>query len=187
MKIAKTSEGSGTRPCELALSAARTDIGSVRRIEIARAAWGAALLLAPRTVLEQIHHLQVDGTSLLLARILGVRHLGQAFLSGVDPSPEVLAMGVWVDAAHATSALALAAVDRARARGGLTDAGVAGVWAAAGYHDLNSGAVPSPRHDRRRDTMARWVLGIVPGGSMLMRRSDDHRRTAPAGGGLDGS
>jgi hypothetical protein len=168
------------RTPELALTTAPAASIRSRWIELARAAWGAALLLAPRQV-------RVDDRSLLVARILGARHLSQAVLSGVDPSPEVLAMGVWVDCAHATTALALAAVDRSRARGGLTDAGVAAVWAAAGYHDLNTGAVPSPRHDRRRDAMARWVLGMVPGGSILMRRSDRHRRSALAGVGLHGA
>lgn len=44
--------------------------------------------------------------SLIVARILGARRLTQAALSDVGPSPEVLAMGVWVDCAHATLASA---------------------------------------------------------------------------------
>lgn len=73
--------------------------------ELARAGWGAALLVAPRVVREREHHLNVDPGSLLVARVLGVPHLAQAALSGVNPSPEVLAIGVWVDAAHPSTAL----------------------------------------------------------------------------------
>ncbi len=164
------------------MSAARADGTPRRRIELARAGWGAALLLAPRQVLEQVHHVQVDTKSLLVARILGARHLSQAALSGIGPSPEVLAMGVWVDCAHATTALALAAVDRTRARGGLTDASVAAALAGTGYRDLHIGAVPPPDHDRRRDMLARWVLGFAPGGSSLLRRADAARHTAKLGG-----
>src|SRR5581483_5459706 len=107
-----------------------------RAIELVRAGWGAALLLAPQHVMERVHHVDVDTKSVVVVRILGARQLTQATLSGFRPSPEVLAMGVWVDAVHALTALGLSAVDRARARGGLTDAAVAGVWAAAGYRDL---------------------------------------------------
>lgn len=157
------------------MSSTRADEPPRRWIEVARASWGAALLLAPRQVLEQVHHLQVDNKSVLVARILGARHLGQAALSGIGPSPEVLAMGVWVDCAHAATALGLAATDRARARGGLTDAGVAALWAAAGYRDLHQGALSPPNHDRRRDTLARWVLKLAPGGTFLLHTADEAR------------
>ncbi|HZQ32793.1 MAG TPA: hypothetical protein VFB19_13785 [Mycobacterium sp.] len=145
-----------------------------RAIELVRAGWGAALLLAPQHVMERVHHVDVDTKSVVVVRILGARQLTQATLSGFRPSPEVLAMGVWVDAVHALTALGLSAVDRARARGGLTDAAVAGVWAAAGYRDLaHSEATPS--HQRLRDRLARLVLGIVPGGGSLLRRVDATR------------
>jgi len=62
------------------------------------------LLFAPRAVLNRVHHVEVDTKSVLVARVLGARHLTQAALSGVNPSPEVLAMGVWVDVAHACTA-----------------------------------------------------------------------------------
>ena len=153
----------------------------IRKIEILRAAWGVALLIAPRRVLTDIHHVTVDRKSLVIARILGVRHLTQAFLSGLSPSPEVLAMGVWVDLAHAGTALGLAGADRSRARAGLTDAGIAATFAGLGYRDLTtSHTTPAatspatfhrtpPGHDRRRDILARVVLRIVPGGSFLLR------------------
>lgn len=47
---------------------------------------------------------QVDRKSLLIARILGARQISKALLAGIDPSPQVLAMGVWGDLTHAASA-----------------------------------------------------------------------------------
>lgn len=152
-----------------------------RKIELLRAGWGAALLVAPRQVMTNVHHVRVDRKSVVIARILGARQLTQATLSGFRPSPEVLAMGVWVDAVHAMTALGLAMLDRSRARAGLTDTAIAGLWAGAGYRDLAS-AGPTPlAHQRRRDQLARIVLGAVPGGSPLLRRvAADRRRPGGA-------
>lgn len=151
--------------------------GRLRRIELARGVWGAALLVAPRQVMERVHHVRVDTNSVVVARILGARQLTQAALSGIRPSPEVLAMGVWVDTVHALTALGLAVVDRTRARAGLTDTAVAGVWAAAGYRDLSGAEATPPAHQRTRDRLARVVLGLAPGGRLLLRQvSADRRR-----------
>lgn len=153
-----------------------------RKIELARAVWGGALLFAPRVVLTRIHHVEVDTKGVAVARILGARHLSQAALSGINPSPEVLAMGVWVDTAHAATAFALAVADRGRARAGLTDTVVAGAWAAVGYRDLNRAPATPPAHDRRRDALARGVLTRVPGGSSLLRITDRDRHAAHPSG-----
>ncbi|KDE98132.1 hypothetical protein Y900_004025 [Mycolicibacterium aromaticivorans JS19b1 = JCM 16368] len=147
-----------------------TDVATTRSrsIELTRAGWGLALLVAPRAVMETVHRIEVDTKSVVVARILGARHLTQALLSGWRPSPEVLAMGVWVDAVHAMTAVGLAAVDRSRARAGLTDAAAATVWAGAGYHDLSQRSATPPSHQRVRDRLARIVLGVVPGGAFLL-------------------
>lgn len=147
-----------------------------RPIELGRAGWGAALLFAPRPVLEHVHHLQVDTKSVVIARILGARQLTQAALSGLRPSPEVLAMGVWVDTVHAMSAIALALADRSRARAGATDTAVAGLWAVLGYRDIGARPATSASHERRRDRLARSVLSIAPGGRPLMRQVDRARQ-----------
>jgi hypothetical protein len=155
---------------------------SSRKIELIRAGWGAALLLAPRPVMSTVHGVRVDRKSVLTARILGARQLTQAALSGIRPSPEVLAMGVWVDAVHAMTALGLALVDTTRARAGLTDTAVAALWAGAGYRDLTSAQSTPPAHQRCRDQLARFVLGGVPGGALLMRRvTADRRQLAGTG------
>ena len=153
-----------------------------RPIELVRAVWGAALLLAPRQMLHSVHHVRVDTKSVVIARILGARQLTQAALSGVRPSPEVLAMGVWVDTVHALSAIGLSVADPDRARAGLTDTVVAGLWAAAGYHDLQGAGATPPSHDRRRDRLARIVLGVAPGGALLLRQVNVDRRRSPVGG-----
>ena len=158
-----------------------------RKIELFRAGWGAALLVAPRHVMTNVHHVRVDRKSVVIARILGARQLTQAALSGVRPSPEVLAMGVWVDAVHAITALGLAVLDRPRARAGMTDTAVASLWAGAGYRDLTVAGSTPPTHQRRRDRLARIVLGIVPGGGPLLSRVvADRRRPDSAATGRTG-
>lgn len=149
--------------------------GRSRKIELVRAAWGAALLVAPRPVMQNVHHVRVDTKSVVVARILGARQVAQAALSGVRPSPEVLAMGVWVDAVHALTALGLAGLDRSRARAGLTDSAVAAIWAGAGYRDLRRAGATPPSHQRRRDQLALLVLRVVPGGRRLVTHIDADR------------
>lgn len=142
----------------------------IRAIELIRAGWGAVLLAAPNQVLDHIHGVQVDRKALVVTRILGARHLAQALLSGVNPGPEVLAAGVWVDTVHSATALGLAVVDRHRARGGVTDAVVAASWAGLGWRHLRAGKA---RTDgvRGRDRLARTVVGALPGGRGLMARA----------------
>lgn len=142
----------------------------IRAIELIRAGWGAVLLAAPTEVLDHIHGVQVDRKALVVTRILGARHLTQAALSGVNPGPEVLAAGVWVDVVHSATALGLAVLDRRRARGGVTDAAVAATWAALGWRHLRAGRA---RTDgvRGRDRLARTVVGALPGGGGLMARA----------------
>ncbi len=147
----------------------------VRRIELLRAGWGAALLLVPEQVLARVHRVTVDRTSVTVARVLGARQLTQAVLSGSNPSPEVLALGVWVDTAHALTATGLALVDPQRARAGWIDTAVAGSWALFGYRDLSTARSTAPEHERRRDQLARWVLGVVPLGGPLRRLARERR------------
>ncbi|OBH94117.1 hypothetical protein [Mycobacterium sp. E2733] len=142
----------------------------IRLIEVLRAGWGTVLLAAPSEVLDHIHGVEVDRKALVVTRILGARHLTQALLSGINPGPEVLAAGVWVDTVHSITALGLAVVDRRRARGGVTDAAVAASWAGLGWRHLRAGKA---RTDgvRGRDRLARMVVGALPGGGGLMARA----------------
>ncbi|WP_255605675.1 hypothetical protein [Mycolicibacterium xanthum] len=142
---------------------------AMRAIELGRAAWGAALLADPDAVLGTVHGLTVDDRSRVVARILGARQLTQATLSGLRPTPEVLAMGTWVDAVHALTALGLVVVDRSRARAGITDAVIAAGWAGAGWRDLRRAAPTPPAHRRVRDRLAVRLLHLAPGGRGLLR------------------
>ena len=107
----------------------------IRKIEILRAGWGLALVLAPRWVLTHVHRVRIDRPAVVVARILGTRHLAQAALTVRDPGPRVLALGAGVDALHALSGLGLAAVDPSRASAGLIDASITSGFAAAGLRD----------------------------------------------------
>ena len=152
------------------------DTKQYRSIEVLRGAWGVALLAAPDRILGAVHGLRIDTRSRIIARILGFRHLTQAALSGYRPSPEVLAMGVWVDTVHALTAVGLAAVDHRRIRAGLVDTAIAATWAAAGYQDLDSARATAPRRQRVRDELAVIVLAQVPGGRFLQQQIDHARQ-----------
>ena len=148
-----------------------------RRLELVRAAWGVAMLLRPGPILSAVDT-GGDRTMIVVGRVLGARHLTQAVLSGARPSPEILAMGVWVDAVHALCALGLAAVSPSRTGAGVGDAVGAVGWAAFGYHDLTNPRSIVPAGSRRRDAMARWTLARVPAGGPLLDRCDrESRRT----------
>lgn len=82
----------------------------------------------------------------------------------------MLAAGVWVDTVHSATALGLAALDRRRARGGVTDAVVAASWAGLGWRHLRNGQA-STDGLRGRDRLARAVVGSLPGGRGLMARA----------------
>lgn len=144
---------------------------NIRYLEVGRAAWGMALLIAPRQVLQRLHHVRVDQRSEWVARVLGARHLTQAAISGVEPTPAVLAVGVWVDVVHAATAVGLAAVDDGRRRAGLTDTAVAATWAALGLRDLLTSSPGTPATRSRRDALAQWALRWLPGAQPLRRRT----------------
>ncbi|MEU8264025.1 hypothetical protein AB0C02_25810 [Micromonospora sp. NPDC048999] len=92
----------------------------------ARLAWGATLVVAPRRVLSRWGH--PSGLAVGTLRVLGVRHLAQAAMTLRRPVPAVLVAGAAADLLHATSALALAAVDRRQRRLALLDSAIAGSW-----------------------------------------------------------
>lgn len=146
-----------------------------RYIEFARAGWGTVLLIAPRTVLARAG-LRTDRNALVVTRILGARHLAQATLSGANPTPEILAAGVWVDGVHSLTALGLAVVDRSRARAGVADAVVAALWAGLAAYDLRTGKVSQDDHARVRNRLARTVVGALPGGRMVMGQAERARQ-----------
>lgn len=145
-----------------------------RRIELARLGWGVLLLAAPTQVLAATGA-RVDARSIVVTRILGARQMTQGALSGLRPSPEVLAMGVWVDAAHSATALGLAGFDPSRAVAAVADAVVAAGWSWLSLRDLRHAVATPPTHDRLRDALARATLRVTPGGAWLLRLADRAR------------
>jgi hypothetical protein len=149
-----------------------------RKIEIARGLWGAALFTAPGLVLDVTGGDPGDRASRLVMRILGARQVTQAVLSGIGPTGPVLALGVWVDVAHAATSVGLALTDRRYTRPAAVDATIASGWALAGLHTLNN---QSPQAGEPcRSQLARTVLGVLPGGAHLLAKADD----VTAGAGL---
>ncbi len=146
-----------------------------RYIELIRAGWGVALVVAPRAALSRVPGARIRPKAVVVARILGVRHLIQACLSGFRPTPEILAAGVWVDFVHSVTALGLAITDHRYIRAAMADTVVAAVWSAAGLCDLHIGNVPSASHARLRDRLARSVFGVLPGGRLLMNKASKAR------------
>ena len=149
-----------------------------RRLELLRLLWGLAMLTRPGPIMSAVGT-GGDRTMVVVGRILGARHVTQAVLSGARPTPEVLAMGVWVDGVHALCALGLAGASPSRTGAGVGDAIGSSGWAALGYHDLVNPRSIVPSSTRRRDAMARWTLARVPAGGRLRRRADHERSRSP--------
>ncbi|MFI7070748.1 hypothetical protein COO58_13730 [Micromonospora sp. WMMA1996] len=97
---------------------------------IGRVAWGALLLVAPGALLRPVG--PATPAALATLRVLGARHLVQAAVTVRRPAPGTFLAGAAVDAVHALSTLALAAVDRRQRHAALADTAVAAVWAVLG-------------------------------------------------------
>jgi hypothetical protein len=102
---------------------------------LVRAAYGAALCCAPGPMLRLAGGPGAGAGpgARAVARVLGGRHIVQAVLSAMRPTPAVLALGAGTDVLHSASMIALAALDRPRRRLGLTDSLVAAAFAAGGW------------------------------------------------------
>ncbi len=106
----------------------------MRRLTATRAGWGAVLLTVPGLILRRLPGQQDTGPVRDIARILGLRHLVQAAIVARRPTRDRLLAGAAVDAAHATSMLALALLRPDHRALALADAGCASTFAAAGIH-----------------------------------------------------
>jgi hypothetical protein len=78
----------------------------------------------------------------------------------------VLALGVWVDCAHAATSVGLAVTDRRYTKPAAVDAAIATGWALAGLHDLTNDGEQTG--EQRRTRLARSLLGVLPGGGRLL-------------------
>ena len=140
----------------------------VRVLSPARAAIGAARLVFPVLSLPGINTVGLGAGGRRVVRVLGVRQVAQAALTGRAPTRAVLWLGAEVDAAHAVSMVGLAICSRRYRRAALGDATVAGALAAAGaWAALHSPAEPIAGRTPAgvwRDRMAERLAGLaVPG------------------------
>jgi len=98
-----------------------------------RAAWGGALLIAPRPALRLLGAGHVPDSGLVIARVLGARHVLQALITRARPLRPVLIAGGVTDALHSASDVLLAVVQPRWRRPALTDAALAAGFAATSW------------------------------------------------------
>jgi hypothetical protein len=99
---------------------------------LARGTYGVLLLSAPGSLIRLAGGSGSNPRARAVARLLGARHLTQAVLAAIGPSPAVLALGAEVDLLHCASMMALGGVDAPSRRIALTDGVVAAAFAADG-------------------------------------------------------
>lgn len=108
----------------------RQDRRHGRRLATTRLLWAGALFVAPRQLL-RLAGGTADPAALKVARVLGGRHALQGAVE-LASWPRGRRLGAAVDGLHALTALALAGLDPKRRRVALSDALVAGTFAADG-------------------------------------------------------
>ncbi len=105
---------------------------SLRLLIAVRTLWGSVLLAAPDAVLRDLPHDRLDRPARVVARLLGVRHLTEAAVTGRRDSRTLIRAGASIDAIHATTFAALAALRPDRRKLALTNVATASALAAAG-------------------------------------------------------
>jgi hypothetical protein len=112
-------------------------------LQLTRASYGVALVMAPGLVVCLATGRFPSRRWRRVAQVLGARHLVQAAVTAVVPVPDVFALGAGVDALHAGSMLMLAAADPVARHAALTDALAETVFGALG----RSASVQAPEGD----------------------------------------
>ena len=105
-----------------------------------RAAYGAALLLVPERVLGLGTRAPIPPAAVVVARVLGARHVLQSLLTAAAPTAAVTGAGALVDVLHGSTGVGLAAMSPRWRRTALADAALATVLAAAGGRGRRTGA-----------------------------------------------
>ncbi len=98
---------------------------------LARLLFGGWLVVFPRSILAALGAAS-DRRAILLARILGARHLAEAVLVGFRSDRRLALAGALVDGTHAITAAGFGALDRTRRRAALTNAVVAAGFCVGG-------------------------------------------------------
>ncbi len=105
----------------------------LRSAAVARAGWGAALLLTPELLLRIGGRPPAPAAAIAVARVLGARQLLQAVVTTAAPTARVARLSAATDTLHAGTDAWLAAVSRRWRRIALIDTAIAGGLAAAGW------------------------------------------------------
>jgi hypothetical protein len=141
-----------------------------------RAGLGAAQVLNPRLASRLLVIPPLERRSRRVIRVLGIRQLFQALVTGAQPSATVLWLGAVVDAAHAASMVALALCSRRWRRAALGDAMVASLFALAGAAAARWGRRTAAQTGwgARRDRLAERVAArLMPDCLLRGARSDE--------------
>lgn len=132
-----------------------------------RAAVGVARLAYPHTVIPGLAAGPLRGRGRKAVRVLGVRQVTQALVSGLTPTRAVLWLGAEVDVAHAASMIGLAVFERRYRRAALVDAAIAAAFALAGATAARSAPSKPPATSRlggwRNRQAERLAHHLVPG------------------------
>jgi hypothetical protein len=91
-------------------------------VQLTRAGYGAALLLAPGPVIRLATGSSPSRRTGQVARLLGTRHLAQTALTVVRPDTGTFILGARVDSVHAASMVLLATLSPTARRTALADA-----------------------------------------------------------------
>ena len=110
----------------------------MRYATIARLGYGTLLLITPRAAVQLVSGGSADRATMVVGRVLGLRHLAQAL--GVDRTGTRgrLLVGAAIDAAHALSMVGLAALSEGYRRPAALDAALAIGWAINGVREARS-------------------------------------------------
>lgn len=165
------------------MSRARAGWSPAALLGVVRGGYGLLQLTAPSLIADRVLRRPLDARGKATARVLGVRQIGQAVVSGRDPGYPVLALGVEVDLLHALSMIGLAAVDPRRRPTATVDAVIAASFAAAGALTARAAADGQPPHAAhgafarwRAEWAARLAAVFVPGYSADEHGSHHSRR-----------
>jgi hypothetical protein len=104
---------------------------SQQALQLIRAGYGAALLLAPGPTICLATGRRPTHRTAGVARLLGARHLAQTALTAAFPGRATFTLGAQVDTVHAASMLLLATVSPPARRAALTDVLTETAFAAA--------------------------------------------------------
>jgi hypothetical protein len=99
---------------------------------LVRGSYGVLLVSMPGSLIRLAGGSAGNPRARAVARLLGARHLTQAALAAVGPSPALLALGAEVDLLHSASMMALGGADAPSRRIALIDGVVAAAFAANG-------------------------------------------------------